>query len=136
MEVFESASKEVNVTGVNGITDSAKADDEWALVAADKNGRAQTPQRDAGEVLISASKYSALATEDVEDGEITGDIEEEMEIEEFSDVLEGEELEEVVMGQKSREKTKASQQKGGRRVEKPKAQEVKPKGKRSSRRKL
>lgn len=136
VEVFESASKEVNVTGVNGITDSAKADDEWALVAADKNGRAQTPQRDAGEVLISASKYSALATEDVEDGEIIGDIEEEMEIEEFSDVLEGEELEEVVMGQKSREKTKASQQKGGRRVEKPKAQEVKPKGKRSSRRKL
>lgn len=52
------------------------------------------------------------------------------------EVLEGEELEDVVLDQLSREKEKVATQKGNRSVKKTKTQEVQPKRKRSSRRKL
>ena len=43
-----------------------KKGNDWLLVTGDKVGRVQTPMRDAGEVLISASKYSVLSVDEEE----------------------------------------------------------------------
>lgn len=116
-----------------------KEGNDWLTVSGDKVGRVQTPLRDAGEVLISASKYSVLSVDEVEEGEIaeTLEVEEEESMDvEAMDILEGELLEDEILCQHTKEKDKAAMQKGSRRGQKTKAQEAQPKSKRSSRRKL
>ena len=117
-------------------------DNVWALVSPDKAGRAtaKTPSREVVAV-ISASKFFVLSVDDVEDGEIQNEettvmdddiIEEDQRQEESEEDL----LEDEILDQKLREKEKSGGLKGGRKVQKPKAQDANPKSKRSSRRKL
>ena len=112
----------------------------WALVSPDKIGRVQsTPQRELGGVHISASKYSVLSLDEAEEGEILqlqGHEGEEQVNEEIenTELLESDLLEDEIL--RSKEKDKTVMSKGGKRVQKTKALEVHPKGKRSSRRNL
>lgn len=124
---------------VVGSVSAVKNGNDWSLVTSDKVGRAQTPLRDAGEVLFLASKYSVSSVDEVEEGEIAETLEvvEDGSVGvESTEILEGELLEDEILDQKTKEKDKTAMQKGGRRVQKTKAQEVQPKSKRSSRRKL
>ncbi|KAF2558317.1 hypothetical protein F2Q68_00013615 [Brassica cretica] len=77
----------------DGYVSVRKKGNDWLILSGDKVGRAQTPLRDAGEVLISASKYSVLSVDEVEEGEIaeTLEVEEEGSMGvESTDILEGE----------------------------------------------
>ena len=109
----------------------------WALVSPDMIGRVQsTPQRELGGVQISASKYSVLSLDEAEEGELEGHEGEEQVNEEIenTELLESDLLEDEILRSKKKDKTVMS--KGGKRVQKMKAPEVHPKGKRSSRRNL
>ena len=103
-----------------------------------KAGRTQTPlRRQELEVQITASKYAILSLEDKEEGEIqdeeTINVEEDnIEEDNVSDIREEDLLEDEILVQKE----KSAGQKGVKRVQKARAQEVNPKSKRSSRRKL
>lgn len=80
-----------------------------------------------------------LSLDDEEEGEIIETHEEENNENEGAEkvnILEGDLLEDEILYQKVKEKGKAAMQKGGRRVQRTKAQEVIPKSKRSSRRNL
>lgn len=126
------ANKLVEVTSESG---EAK-EIVWSLVSPDKVGRAQSksPQREEVVVQISASKYSILSLNGIEEGEIESREEEEEEKEEVevSDNLESDLLEDEILDQRNKEKDKSTMKKGGRRVQKTKAHEVQPKSKRSS----
>ena len=125
----------VNADMVCSGGNDGKASD-WSLVSPGKIGRVQISSlREVAEVQISASKYSVLSIDEVEEGELeeSQEVEGEEEDEvESTDNLEGVCLEEEILG----EGNKAVKQRGGRRVKKTKAQEVQPKIKRSSRRNL
>ncbi|KAF3521006.1 hypothetical protein DY000_02060316 [Brassica cretica] len=120
----------VNADMVCSGGNDGKASD-WSLVSPGKIGRVQISSlREVAEVQISASKYSVLSIDEVEEGEL-----------EESQEVEGEEEDEVestdnLEGVCLEEGNKAVKQRGGRRVKKTKAQEVQPKIKRSSRRNL
>ncbi|XP_018462341.2 uncharacterized protein LOC108833412 [Raphanus sativus] len=120
-------------------------EEDWSTVSPDKVGRSQlkTPHREEVVVQISASKYSVLCLDEVEEGEVLVDnpLEEEEvnnEYEEVSDIREGDLLEDEILDQKVKDKEKAVEQKGGggKRVQKATAQDANSKGKRSSRCKL
>lgn len=113
---------------------------DWSLVSPARVGRAQvnTPQRDEVGIQILASKYSVLATNEVEEGEIAELVMEEDEADEIeeADILEGDIMEDEILEQETKVKAKAGLQREVRKVQKTKAQEALPKSKRSSRRKL
>ena len=115
-----------------------KIGNDWALVSPDKVGRAQakTPLKDPGEIQISASKFSVLSVDDEEEGEITEAQEEDSEGVETVSISEEDRMEDEILNQKIKEKEKTAMQKGGRRGQRTKAQEVQPMSKRSSRRNL
>lgn len=114
-----------------------KERDEWFQVAPDKVGRSQTTPQRQEEVQISASKYSVLCEEEKEEGEIRSA---EMMEEEEGNNEEGEECnvtqEDLIEEELLDQKEKAVVQKGVKKVQKTRAQDANPKGKRSSRRKL
>lgn len=128
---------------MGGSTSKIVKDNVWSLVSPDKVGRTQTktPRREKVDIQISASKFSLLSLDDAEESEIHVDEQnreekesnEEDHVEEYreEDIMEDELLE-----RKVKEHEKAVVQKGGSRVQKAKAHDVNPKGKRSSRRNL
>lgn len=143
MEVGTSR-KEVSEVKKADVVESSGQDSElrkgngWSLVSPDKIGRAHSTPVETSVVQISASKFSVLSI-DVEEGEITGNQEDdgiENEETEAVSILEGDVFEDEILDQMGIEKDKAVMQKGGRRVQRAKAQQVQPKSKRSSRRNL
>lgn len=97
-----------------------EVEEDWSTVSPDKVGRSQlkTPHREEVVVQISASKYSVLCMDEVEEGEVLADnpLEEDEvnnEYEEISDIREGDLLEDEILGQKVKDKEKAVEQKGG-----------------------
>lgn len=115
----------------------------WSLVSPDKVGRTQnkTPRSEEHDIQISVSKFSVLSLDEEEEGEIkdddqNGEMKESNEDDNVEDIREGDLMEDVLMERKDKEYKKAVMQKGGKRVQKAKAQDVNPKGKRSSRRNL
>lgn len=117
------------------------------IVSPMKAGRHQTisPQRDVDNNQISASKYSVLSLDDVEDGKILGEERQNTELETNEEVndeevqtleLESDLLEDSILDKQVKEKDKAVMQKGMKRGQKAKAQDANPpKSTRSSRRK-
>lgn len=90
---------------------------------------------------ISTSKFSVLSVDYVEEGEIQieeshEDEEANIEEDDANVITEEDLLEDEILGQKTKENEKAVEQKGGRKVQKTRAQDVNPKSKRSARRKL
>lgn len=136
--------KEVGSSELKG--DRAEEGNVWNQVSPDKAGRSVLPngKLDA-QVQISASKYSVLSIDEdeKEEGEIQDEAPHEheedvgnMEEEGVNDISETDMLEDEILEQKEKEKEKAEMLKGGRRVQKTKAQDANPRSKRSSRRKL
>ncbi|KAF3525149.1 hypothetical protein F2Q69_00046962 [Brassica cretica] len=115
--------KDVTVLGATEMKGSA-----WS---SPKAGRTQTPlRRQELEVQITASKYAILSLEDKEEGEIQD--EEKINVEEdnieennVSDIREEDLLEDEILVQKE----KSAGQKGVKRVQKARAQDVNPKSK-------
>lgn len=116
-----------------GISNMKEKVNGWNSVSPDKVGRTKVMQEDMG-VQISASKFSVLSLVDMEEGEIP---EEDLHVGgvEGSEegVTEEDKLEDELLDQLVKVKDKAGLQKGGKRVQKAKAQKI-PKSKRSSRR--
>ena len=115
---------------------------EWSLVSPTKTGRSQTPtlQKNMEEIQISASKYSMLDVEEVEEGEMSAGEQNAMEAEEneMSDQLgrlKDDLLEDSILDQQEKVKNIAGEKKGLRGGQKAKTQDVNPMSKRSSRRK-
>lgn len=112
----------------------------WSIP--DKVGRASSKTPDRVDVaVISASKYSVLSVEDVEEGEVQKEVQVEMEVgnnvdEEEQDGREDDYIEDEILDKKSKENEKSGSGKGGKKAQKPKAQGANLKGKRSSRRKI
>ena len=136
----DSEVKKADAVGSSGQGSEERKGNGWSLVSPDKIGRAHaTPVRNASKVQISASKFSVLSVDEEEEGEITETQEDdgiENEESEIVSILEGDMLEDEILDQKVKEKDKAVMQKGGRRVQRTKAQEVQLKSKRSSRHNL
>ena len=109
----------------------------WNSVSPDKLGRTKVTQEDMG-VQISASKFSVLSLVDMEEGEIP---EEDLHVGGVEgseegvnhEITEEDKLEDELLDQLVKVKDKAGSQKGGKRVQKAKAQEI-LESKRSSRR--
>ncbi|KAL0742652.1 hypothetical protein Bca4012_084165 [Brassica carinata] len=117
-----------------GVKEKEEEGNSWSLVSPDKVGRPQSFSARIQNLEVSASKFSVLSLVDKEEGEIQAE-EEQVVVKdnEYDNVLEKEEIdiseedriEEVLLDQKD----KAVVQKGGKRVQKAKAQDANPKGK-------
>lgn len=127
---------------IEGSGSGSVQEKEWLNVSPDKVGRAslKTPRTETVAV-ISASKFSVLSVDEIEEGEMLkedlteledGNNEEDEELEAREEDM----IEDELLDQKSREKEKAGMQKGGKRVQKPKAPDVNLKSKRVSRRRF
>lgn len=117
------------IKGIEKVEGSSKERDVWSLVSSDKVGRShlKSPQKDTDQVQISASKYSVLSSDDVEEGEIPSiEMEEEEEITEENEVLEVDQMEDELLAKKEKEKGKAGVQKGGKNAQKAKVQDANP----------
>lgn len=131
-----------NLLGVEvmkeAVMDTEKSENDWSVVAPDKVGRAHTPSKENEEVIVSASKFTVLSMEEVEEGEVEAqEVEDDVSVGvESMEGRVGEDMEEDFLDQEAKEMDKVATQKGGRKVQKTRAQEVKPRSKRSSRRKL
>ncbi|XP_013609373.1 PREDICTED: uncharacterized protein LOC106316052 [Brassica oleracea var. oleracea] len=115
---------------------------EWSLVSPTKTRRSQMPilQKNMEEIQISASKYSVLDVEEVEEGEMSAGEQNAMEAEEneMSDQSgrsKDDLLEDSILDQQEKVKNIAGEKKGLRGGQKAKTQDVNPMSKSSSRRK-
>lgn len=100
----------------------------WSLISPAKAGRTQTPTLvKSAEILISASKFSVLEEEEVEEGELVevGDKLMEEELKEDEERNESALLEESIFDQQEKDKEKTGMKKGLKRGRKPKTQNQK-----------
>lgn len=123
------------------IEDCYKELNAWSTVLPDKVGCVSSSPNRESVAVISASKFSVLSVEEVEEGELLVndplDIEEEnKEEEDISEEREVDLIEDAILDQKMKGKEKSGGIKGGKKVQRTKAQGENSKSKRSSRRKL
>jgi len=122
---------------VNGNEVCANA---WLAVPPDKVGHSQSnsPQNKLEEVLISESKFSVLSLDEAEEWEILPVVPQVVEEEDPGvsyDVLECDLMEDKLLADCDKLKGRVVLQRGGKRVQKPKAQDANLLSTRSSRRK-
>ena len=140
----KSNEKQLSTDGNGEGVSNAEGENVWFSPGrAGRVGRSlsKTPGRVDQVMQISASKFSVLSVDDVEEGEIQKDESHEteevnIEEEDANVITEEDLLEDEILEQKTKENEKGAEQKGGRKVQKTKAQDANPKSKRSSRRKL
>lgn len=134
-ELIMKKNEEANVVNGNEVCANA-----WLAVPPDKVGHSQSnsPQNKLEEVLISESKFSVLSLDEAEEGEILPVVPTVVEEEDPGvsyDVLECDLMEDKLLADCDKLKGRVVLQRGGKRVQKPKAQDANLLSTRSSRRK-
>lgn len=137
VEVALTQESEMNLANKES-SGNAESEENWSHVSPGKIGRSQTNTPIKNDVIISASKYTALSGNVEEEGE-TVDEARDYDIEDVDEFDIGEnmvvlnESMEDSMLERSKSKERSVQKRGRKRGQKSKAQEVNPKSKRSSR---
>ena len=139
MEKTQEVSVAKGVTGELVCTEAVE--NVWFTPGRLGRSQSKTPRREEAVVQISASKYSVLSVDDAEEGEVllttlNGGDEVSIEEEGENETREEDLLEDEILEQITKENEKVGVQKGGKRVQKTRTQDVNPKSKRSSRLKL